>query len=295
MAHNAQCSNATGRHCVCSCGGALHGGGGQRLDHGPWGRSLDYDHNGYRTHLGQSLDGLTVGLFDGLFKSSDGELVDRTSDLIGDEIASFLGKGTSERIRKELRKDHTICSLMVAMVHAMTKLRNVAPDMARRVIERTVEDIVMQWPDGVAGRLNAKTAGKLAKRVVAKFQDTTSLGSLPLYIKTCRCVAIASCPDPANHYDVRKYCAEPLVKDLVSQELRHLWTDMIDHWHDSSYHAERPRNVEPPRHVDLQPPVDGRARGNEAVPSSRDAPARQRRGRFFGLTKLKRRWPFGRE
>jgi hypothetical protein len=233
---------------------------------------------------------------DGLFKSSDGELVDRTSDLIADEIASVLGKRASERIRKELRKDHTICSLMVAMVQVMTKLRDLAPEMARQAVERAVQEIVTQRPDGVAGRLDARAAGKVAKRVVAKFQDTTSLGSLPLYIKTCRCVAIASCPDPANHHDVRKHCAEPLVKDLVSQELRHLWTDMIDRWYDSSDHAERTRNLESRRDVGARPSVDGRARGDEeAVPSFRDASATQRRGRFLGLTKLKRRWPFGRE
>jgi hypothetical protein len=128
---------------------------------------------------------------------------------------------------------------MAAMVQAMTKVREAAPNAGREVIERAVEEIVMRWPEGALGRLNPTSAGKVAKLVVAKFQDTTTLGSLALYIRTCRCVAVASCPNPAGHDEVRKLCAEPLAKEVITEELRQLWKEVTEYWYESRYRAMR--------------------------------------------------------
>jgi hypothetical protein len=295
MAHNARCSNASSppRACTCSCGGALHGGRGQSLDPGPWDRLVDYEHNGHGTRLGRSLDGSTVGFFDRLFNSDDGALVDAVSDRFADDVADLLDKPKGERsrteFRRELRRDHTICSLMVVVVEAMTRLRDAAPEAAREMAERVVEAIVVRRPGGVVGQLGAKTAGKLAKMATGKLQAITSLGSLPLYIETCRYVAIVSCPDPADHDEVRKTCVEPLLKATVSDELRHLWREVQERWHETTYRESTHRGGQP-SDASAEPaptaePLSLRAR----------SPRTQKRRRVWDLTGVKRALRFGRK
>jgi hypothetical protein len=238
MAHNANCSNAKSppRDCECSCGGALHGGGSQTLGPGPWGRDVHYSHYGRQSRLAPSLDGLTVRFFDALFRfneerldensalfksSPDGKLLDTTSDLIADDIADFLGKRRSKPFRKKRRKDHTICSLMVAMVKAMNEISGVLPE----AFGDAVEERVRRMGDAKWG-LNAEDAGKVAKIVARRAQDAATGGTLPLYIESCRRIAIVSCPDMAEHPEVEQYCARPLGEELISDELR----QMLENW-----------------------------------------------------------------
>jgi hypothetical protein len=294
MAHNSRCSNAKSppRDCTCDCGGLLHGGGGQRLPDGSWGRSVEYKHNDRATCLGDSLDGPTVDFFDRLFRSSDAGLLDDASDLIANDITDHLGKRRSKRFREELRQDHTICSLMVAMVSALTTVGDAAPE----VIETAVEGIIRRRPSGAVGPLDAKTAGKVAKLVVRKLQAATTLGSLPLYIKTCRCVAIVSCPVPADHNDVREY-AEAQVKEMVTEELRHLLKETIEHWEGYGHSAERRDNLNfqtsqgsELRSFDVAPPR--RSASHSAAMGSRSGS--QHKEKFLSLATLKRRLGLGR-
>jgi hypothetical protein len=299
MAHNSRCSNAKSpsRDCTCDCGGLLHGGGGQRLADGPWGRNVEYKHNDRATCLGDSLDGLTVGFFDRLFRSSDARLLDGASDLIANEITDHLDQRRSKRFREELRRDHTICSLMVAMVSAMTKVGDAAPEAAGEVVETVVEEIIRRRPGGAVGPLDAKTAGKVAKLVVGKLQAATSLGSLPLFIKTCRCVAIVSCPEPADHEEVRKY-AEAQMKEMISEELRHLLKDTIEHWQEYGYGAERRHNLDfqtsqsaELRTIELAPPP----RPSASLPAAMDSRAGSlQKEKRLSLATLKRRLGLGR-
>jgi hypothetical protein len=316
MAHNAKCSNATKPRCRCSCGGVLHGGGAQRLGDGPWGGSVAYEHNHRETYLGDTLDGPTVRLLDGLFVSPTVDLVDTTSDLIADEIARALGRRGVE-FRKDLRQSHTICSFTVVLVEAMTTLLEAAPTAAREMAERVIEEIVRRRPGGVVGRLNAKTAGKVAKVLVGKFQDTTTLGSLRLYITVCRCVAVASCPDPEDHPEVRERCIDPLRKEIVAKvtaEVQRLLTELIERWYEDVYRGGQQRNVvagpppgigrprrgaagagdapvRPPERAYTAPPP---RRGDAPVEPPERSSGRQKGKRFRRLTALKHRWPFGR-
>jgi len=299
VAHNARCSNAKSppRDCTCDCGGVLHGGGGHRLLDGPWARSVEYKHNDRGTFLGDSLDGPTVNFFDYLFRSSDARLLDDASDLIANEIADHLGKRRSKRFREELRRGHTICSLMVAMVSAMTKVGNAAPEAAREVVETVVEEIIRRRPGGAVGPLDAKTAGRVAKLVVGKLQATTTLGSLPLYIKACRYVAIVSCPAPADHNEIREY-AETQVKEVISAELRDLLRETIKHWQGYGHGAEGRHNLDVEttqsdklRTIGLVPPAR-----SASPPARMDSPAGSEQAeRFLSFAKLKRRLGLGRD
>jgi hypothetical protein len=241
MAHNANCSHAKSppKACKCSCGGLLHGGGGLSLSAGPWGETADYNHNHRDTHLADSLDGRVVSVIDRILSSSVGDRADAATDRLAAEIPGVLGKRTSIKFRKKLREDHTICSFMVAMVRAMTKLREVAPQAGRELAERVVEEIAVRWPEGVLGQLDAESAGKLAKIGIAKLQDATTLGSLSVYIEACRYIAVASCPNPAAHHDVIKYCAEPLIEEKISEEARELLKDVTERWYKNRYSGEQ--------------------------------------------------------
>jgi hypothetical protein len=242
MAHNARCSHAKSppKDCKCSCGGLLHGGGGQiSLGAGPWGRTADYNHHHRDTHLADSLDGQVVSVIDRILSSPDGDHADAATDRVAAEIPGVLGTRTSIKFQKELRKDHTICSFMVAMVQAMTKLHEAAPQAGRELAERVVKEIAERWPEGVLGQLDAESAGKLAKIGIGKLQDATTLGSLPVYIEACRYIAVASCPNPAAHDDVIKYCAEPLIEGKISEEARELLKEVTEHWYANRYSGEQ--------------------------------------------------------
>jgi hypothetical protein len=251
MGHNPRCENAKGTRCKCSCHGFRHGrsvggsggsggggggggagraggggggsgggaGGGGSAGRGGARRTTVEHADGFRTYIEPSMQ----GYWDSLSPSIDGSVY-KLAALIADGIAAELGRPAGRASRRNVQIDHTLCSEMVAMVKALTRLSEMLPEAFGAAIEKAVSDM------GKAGQLNAESAGKIAKIIARRAQDAATGGGPALYIEFCRYVAIVSCPSIVEHGDVWTYCFRPLLQDRISEEARDLVKDMLAHW-----------------------------------------------------------------
>lgn len=147
----------------------------------------------------------------------------RLAVLIVDDIASELGMPDGRQLRID-PDDHTVCSTMVETVKALTRLSGALPTAIGAAVEQAVKGM------GESGQGYAESAGKIARVLAQRAQSVATGGWIEFHIHSCRCTAVITCPDIAEHEDVWKYCLRPLVEAEVNDEFRRFTKQMIKHW-----------------------------------------------------------------
>lgn len=227
MAHSRPCENAIGSGCKCRCHGRLHGiaGGTSALFHGSSTDGIPYaDRSGFHGRIRPQLIPGWKRLYS---KLNDDDY--RLAVLIVDDIAAELGKD-GRLLRIDL-DDHTVCSIMVETVKALTRLSDALPTAIGAAVEQAVKRM------GESGQSDAESAGKIARVLAQRAQSVATGGWVEFHIHACRCTAVIACPDIAEHQDVWKYCLRPLIEEKVNDEFRRFTKQMIQHWN-------QPDNVE---------------------------------------------------
>src|SRR5438270_11025131 len=173
VAHTGSCANSNSNRCRCSCGGTLHGGGRA-------GTSFSYIQPGRSTRIVHSDDTaqrLAVEVFGRLIESH-GNLAAAASDCIVDMVAEAFGvKGRRQR---RLRKDHTVCKILVEIVKALDCIGKQPPRMIGRAVAAA-------WPPDQP--TVAALAGKSAEVVAAAIYAAVTGGQLDVIIYNCRVLA----------------------------------------------------------------------------------------------------------
>jgi hypothetical protein len=213
MAHSRPCENADPRsRCKCRCHGRLHGITGSSAD------GVRYeDRSGFRGRIRPQLMTDWKRLYS---KLNDDDY--RLAVLIVDDIAAELGKdGRLLRIDPD---DHTVCSIMVETVKALTQLSDALPTAIGAAVEQAVKGM------SESGQGYAESAGKIATMLARKAQSVATGGWVEFHIHACRCTAVITCPDIAEHDEVWKYCLRPLIEEKVNDEFRRFTKQMIQHW-----------------------------------------------------------------
>jgi hypothetical protein len=204
VAHTGSCANANSTRCRCSCGGRLHGDGQA-------GTSFSYIQPGRSTRIVHSDDTaqrLAVEVFGRLIESH-GNLAAAASDCIVDMVGEAFGvKG---RKRRRLRRNHTVCRILVEIVKALDYIGKQPPRMIGRAVAAA-------WPSDEP--TVAALAGKAAEIVAAAIYKAVTGGQLDVIIYNCRVLAIATCPDMDRHHEVAEVCAGPLLQGKLREHLK---------------------------------------------------------------------------
>lgn len=217
MAHGLMCASAREDRCQCSCGGALHGTYARQHSPGrPWGHDVMVEHHGRVTRLRPSLDGAAVAVCDTIFfdATSDGArdaLVRAAADTVTDLVVDQLigGKGRSPSVRRRVRQDHVVCSLLVEVVRALEAIQNLVPSGVADVVAAIVRA-------RVDGRLAPAVARSVAEEVTRRLQSAATGMQTDGALAACRLLAVCCCPDPGEHGDVVELCVKPLIAIPVS-------------------------------------------------------------------------------
>lgn len=243
--HATNCADAvrtTPDQCRCQCAGAFHGG-----PHSERVRALlwpEANRHAYsrgvlsraKSRARQTLEGRSAGgvactdfavihAVDELIWTSDTDTQDLARDVMVNLIESFvtqildadLDEADSKQLEVAVNNLHLVCAMCAAILEALDSVRELTDALTDEVAGLIVDEAMKEVPLSPAARAVLRSALRSA------FRDTINLALAdPARVRMLQLVGYATCPDVAEHPEVRRYCVKPLADDLV--------TTAMDEW-----------------------------------------------------------------
>lgn len=156
-----------------------------------------------------------------------------TQQLIGTLIpGTDKGQGVKECVKLIAEHDHLFCVICVAILKLIKKGKEDSSKIASAIAEGLVELIKFfdNIPEATERIIKVVLKTMLAK-AFSRIVEVTILSMLPHPLQnemTVQMLGLITCPNTEKHSDVVKYCAKPLLGEMLEDDIRNQLNKFYD-------------------------------------------------------------------
>ena len=194
--------------------------------------------NAWRTEIRKNLQEEYVAFKDDPENYIKDNFLDVASKQVTKQVINTLmpttdkGQGVKENIELIAEDEHLFCVICVAILKLIEKGEKESSKIASAIAEGLVELIkVFSDLPGLTEEIVKTILKIMLTKVFSRVVKTTILSMLPHPLQnemTVQMLGLITCPNTEKHSDVVKYCAKPLLGEMLEDDIRNQLSKFYD-------------------------------------------------------------------